>query len=233
MNKLFNIVTAMLLLVPSIVNAENDVEIGKQNYIGGNIVIPALTINPGNNQRLAIQLNNSIDYTAFQAEFFFPKGISPVKNSNGEYSVNLSFRKTNHTITAKINDNGALKVVSYSMTNESLKGNSGDLFYIDITSESTFEGPAMLAVREILFTQTSNRKEVAFSDVNCILDTHTPVRGDVNGDGTINTIDVEEVANDIMGNPSDKFDADAADINDDDLINAADIVQINKLIPTE
>lgn len=229
MNKLFKVVIAVLLLVPGIVNAENDVEIDKQNHIGDRIVIPRLTITPGKTQKLAIQLLNSVEYTAFQAEFYFPAGISPVKNADGSYSVSLSSRKTNHSISANIVSDGGLKVAAYSFGNESLKGNSGDLFYIDITSESTFVGPATVEVKGILFTQTSDRKEVAFSDVNGILDTHTPVMGDVNGDGTINIADVEEVANYIMGNPSERFDADAADVNSDDVIDAADIVLINKL----
>ena len=232
MNKLFIVVTAVLLLVPGIANAGNEVEMVKQNHLGGRIVIPRLKITPGKTQKLAIQLLNSVEYTAFQAEFYFPEGISPVKTADGNYSVSLSSRKTNHSISANIVSDGCLKVAAYSFGNESLKGNSGDLFYIDITSESTFIGPATVEVKGILFTQTSNRKEVAFSDVNGILDTHTPIKGDVNGDGTVNTADVEEIANYIMGTPSDKFDSDAADVNNDEVVNAADIVQINKMIPS-
>ena len=132
MNMFFKMVIAMLLLAPCNVNAGNDVETVIQSNIGDRMVIPGLKVSPGTIQRLAVQLINSDEYTAFQAELLFPKGISPVKKSNGGYCVSLSSRKTNHTISANVLSNGALKVASFSMNNESLKGNSGDLFYIEI-----------------------------------------------------------------------------------------------------
>ena len=50
--------------------------------------------------------------------------------------------------------------------------------------------------------------------------------GDSNVDNLINSMDVDEVANYIMGNPSDKFIFGAADANQDGKVNVADIVTI-------
>ena len=55
---------------------------------------------------------------------------------------------------------------------------------------------------------------------------NTNVKGDANGDGTINAADIVEVVNYIMGNPSDKFGMGYADANGDGTVNAADIVTI-------
>lgn len=52
------------------------------------------------------------------------------------------------------------------------------------------------------------------------------ILGDVNNDGFVNEDDADELANYIMGKPSDKFNIDAADANSDEKINAADIVTI-------
>jgi hypothetical protein len=52
------------------------------------------------------------------------------------------------------------------------------------------------------------------------------ILGDVNNDGFVNEDDADELANYIMGKPSDKFNIDAADVNTDEKINAADIVTI-------
>ena len=54
--------------------------------------------------------------------------------------------------------------------------------------------------------------------------------GDGNGDGTINAADVKEVANYIMGSPSEKFSEKAADANEDGTVNAADIVTIVNIL---
>ena len=55
-------------------------------------------------------------------------------------------------------------------------------------------------------------------------------RGDVNGDGAINTADIVEVINYIMGNQSDSFDFTAADANGDGKVNEADIDVIVNMI---
>lgn len=186
-----------------------------------NIVIPTLKIEPGTKQQLVFQLENRVAYTAFQAEIYFPDGITPVM-TDGEYDVRLSdSRITNHTITANITSSGALKVVAYSSNNEKLKGNSGDLFYIDITSEATFEGPATIEAKGILFTKNSDHKEIAFADASGVVDTHTIIKGDANGDGEIDVADIDIVIEHI---DEIKTDANkAADVNGDGVIDVADI----------
>ena len=56
-------------------------------------------------------------------------------------------------------------------------------------------------------------------------------RGDANGDYTINTADIMEIKNFILGNPSDKFIEETADANNDGVVNVADIVTIINIIP--
>lgn len=196
------------------------------------IVVQTLKVVPGTKQKLAIQLNNKEEYTAFQVEIFLPEGITPVKTDKGDYSVSLSSSRTNdHTITANVVSSGALKVAAYSPSNESLKGTSGDLFYVDIISDATFEGSAKIEVKEILFTRSSDRKEVAFADASGVAESGSGgIKGDANGDGTVNAADIVEVVNYIMGNPSGKFKIDGANANGDEAVNAADIVTIVNMI---
>jgi Leucine-rich repeat (LRR) protein len=56
------------------------------------------------------------------------------------------------------------------------------------------------------------------------------IKGDANGDGTVNAADIVEVVNFIMGNPSEKFIMELANANGDDAVNAADIVAIVNII---
>ena len=186
-----------------------------------NIVIPTLKIEPGTTQQLVFQLTNKTAYTAFQVEVFFPKGITPVKTNDGDYNVSLNpSRITNHEITADVISSGALKVVAYSSNNESLKGNYGDLFSIDIVSEAAFEGPATIEVKGILFTKSSDHKEVALADASVVVDTKGSVEGDANGDGEVNVTDVDVVIEAI----GEDYEANkAADTNEDGDINVADV----------
>lgn len=58
-----------------------------------------------------------------------------------------------------------------------------------------------------------------------------PQLGDVNADTFIDSKDVTEVVNYIMGEPSSKFKVEVANMNNDNEINVADLVLIMKLIP--
>jgi hypothetical protein len=55
-------------------------------------------------------------------------------------------------------------------------------------------------------------------------------KGDANGDGIVNSADIVEVINYIMGNKSNDFHISAADTNGDSMVNAADVVQIVNII---
>ena len=197
---------------------------------GDGLSVTKLKIVPGTVQKLAVELKNSEEYTAFQAELFFPEGISPVKDANGNYTVSLSSRKTDHAISANVVSDGGLKVAAYSMKNSSFTGNSGDLFYVDIVSEATYEGAGTIEVKDILFTRTNDRKEVAFSDVTGTVDTKDVLKGDSNGDGKVNVSDIVEMVNYILGKPSSKFQFEPSDVNGDGQVNVTDIVNVVNII---
>lgn len=195
------------------------------------IVVPALKITPGTTQKLAVHLSNKEAYTAFQAEFVFPEGINPVKDSNGNYSVSLSSRKgSDHSLSSNIISDGSLKIACFSMTNADFSGDSGELFYIDIVSDATFKGPASIEVKNILLTRSSDHKEIEFPNTTSVVDTKTLIKGDANVDGVVNEADIVEIVNYMIGKQSGIFNYDAADANNDYEVNVADIILIAKTL---
>lgn len=56
------------------------------------------------------------------------------------------------------------------------------------------------------------------------------IRGDANGDGLLNDLDIDEIVRYIMGDPSEYFNFGNADMNKDGKVNAADIVTLITLI---
>ena len=56
------------------------------------------------------------------------------------------------------------------------------------------------------------------------------VRGDANGDGEVNSVDVNVISDHIMGKPTEAFFMEAADVNEDETINVADIVGTLRII---
>lgn len=56
------------------------------------------------------------------------------------------------------------------------------------------------------------------------------VRGDANSDGEVNSVDVNVISDHIMGKPTEAFFMEAADVNEDETINVADIVGTLRII---
>ena len=58
-------------------------------------------------------------------------------------------------------------------------------------------------------------------------------KGDANGDKSVDMKDIDEIVDDIMGKPSELFIEWASDINDDNKVNAADIVKLIEMISSQ
>ena len=68
---------------------------------------------------------------------------------------------------------------------------------------------------------------IEIDDETNIIPSDSP-KGDINGDGNVDSDDINEIEKYIMGNPSPYFDLNTADVNDDGVVNVADIVCITK-----
>ena len=76
---------------------------------------------------------------------------------------------------------------------------------------------------------TTYGEEKTFKTSETAIDTDD-VEVDVNGDGVVDDADLKDVVSHIMGNTPIGFNKNAADVNNDNKVNAADIVLINKII---
>lgn len=74
-----------------------------------------------------IELENTLDYTAFQFDISLPKGVTA---SN----FRLSGRASSHNLDVNTLDNGDLRVICYSPAIKSITGNEGTLLSFDVTA---------------------------------------------------------------------------------------------------
>ena len=100
-------------------------------------------------------------------------------------------------------------------------------------SENTFSN----ADNSILFIPVGSKAIYGaadyWKDFKEIVEIETEVvLGDANGDGTVDANDIVDIVNHTMGNPTStgKFNKKAADINEDGVVNIADIVAISNII---
>jgi len=188
--------------------------------------IEDFTISPGETRTISILLDNELEYTAFQSDIYLPEGLSV--EMDGDYCViDLSDRKArSHIINAAIQQDGAVRLLCYSSSVSPFKGTSGALVFMNVKASNDFVGSKAILMKNTRFGTISG-EEIQFPDEICNVTSSNPsIRGDVNGDGTVNITDINAVINMIL---SGKF-KESGDVNGDGAVNIADINAVIDII---
>lgn len=114
--------------------------------------------------RIAINLANVSDYTAFQLDLVLPEGMKMV-------GAELSNRAgESHKLYSRAQQDGSIRMVASSVTGEAFSGNEGAVLYINVEGTGT---PELL--------------NILFSDVNAV--TRSFAIGDATGIDTMSTFE--------------------------------------------
>ncbi len=179
--------------------------------------IEDFTISPGETCTVSILLDNEAEYTAFQSDLYLPEGLTAANFA-------LTDRKNaNHTLTATVLPDGGIRLLSYSLNLKTYSGNSGPLVTFDVTVSEDFEGEATVALRGTLFTTVAG-VEVPFDNETCTVSLpSTAIRGDVNGDSSVNISDVTALIDILL---SGETPPQSADCNQDSSVNISDVTAL-------
>ncbi len=108
--------------------------------------VPDMKVKAGTEARLPIVLENADEVVAMQFDLILPAGITTTSGG-----VKLTDRaKGTHTVTGRMMDASACRVVVISSANKAVKGNSGDIVYLDVNI------PSSLTERETYKVQLKN-----------------------------------------------------------------------------
>lgn len=117
------------------------------------LTVSDLKVQAGRSARLPIALENPDEVVAMQFDVVLPANIT---NSTG--GVALSERaKGSHNITGRMMDSSTCRVVVISNNNNAIKGNAGDIVYVDMNI------PASLTDKDTCQVQIKN---IVLSDIN-------------------------------------------------------------------
>ncbi len=182
--------------------------------------IEDFTIAPGDTCTVNIMLDNEVAYTAFQSDLYLPDGLTATNFA-------LTDRKsTNHSFTATVLPDGGVRLLSYSLKLKTYSGNSGALVTFDVIASEDFVGPAVITLRNSLFT-TEAGIEVPFDDESCTVTLPaTVLRGDVNGDGSVNISDVTALIDYLLTGNASGISLSGADCNQDSSVNISDVTAL-------
>ncbi len=103
-----------------------------------------------NTKRIAVNLNNVDDYTAFQLDVVLPEGMTIVGTSLGERAGQ------SHEILSRKQLDGSVRMLVSSVAGETFSGNEGAVLYIDVETSNAFMG-SDVELLNILFSDVDAR----------------------------------------------------------------------------
>ena len=184
------------------------------------LYIEDLEIAAGETQSMEILLDNETVFTAFQCDIYLPEGLT-VSN------FKLTNRKHNsHTLSVTVQPDGAQRLLSYSLQLKPYSGNSGALVTFDLTASQNFIGPAVIALRHVMFSNL-NGDEIPLNDEECSVTVPVSVLpGDVDSDGNITIGDVADLIDLLLKGNAAIENCPAADVDGDGHITIGDVADL-------
>ncbi len=187
--------------------------------------IEDFSISPGETVTVAIQLDNDVEFTAFQADIYLPDGLTAV---NGSFAL-TSRKSASHTLSAIPQADGALRLMSYSMQLRPYSGNSGSLVTFDVTASEDFAG-GVIGLRGILCTTVMGIEYTLENEVCNVNLPVTVLRGDVDMDGNVSISDATSLIDYILDIEVSPFSFDNADVDGDGKVSIADVTTLVDMI---
>lgn len=190
------------------------------------IVLPDTTTLKNKTINYPIYVGNNDAFCSFQMDIYLPEGMSIAKNDEGDYNLQFAGRETSsHSMTLRLQSDGAVRVVAFSASNKNFKGSNGALINIPIVIGDMAAGDYAINVKNIVLADKAEQEFHCDNAVG-IITVKNYIKGDVNGDEKVTLADVNSTVNYIVGDPSASFNFDAADMNDNGVVNVTDVNSI-------
>ena len=194
------------------------------------LYIVPFTVPASGQAELSISMKNTVDIRGFQFDLYLPEGVVPVKSEKGRIQGSLSPDRLpeddEHDLTFSEHADGAIRFLCSSQYEETFTGTDGVIATLKISIPDNMpSGIYPVRMRNVKLTENDISKFYVTDEVESMMTIGTPaLRGDVNGDGTVDVADITSVISVMAGNTA--IAHSAADVNGDGSVDATDITTI-------
>ena len=121
---------------------------------------------------LSVELNNETEFSAFQMDLYLPEGfeVATTMNEDDEEVLDIALgadrKKSSHLLAYNVLSDGAIRIASYSTTNATYKGTSGEIvrFHI-VATDAIGEGEYTARLCNVKFTTPDPVADYDLADV--------------------------------------------------------------------
>jgi hypothetical protein len=172
---------------------------------------------------LPILMKNSAEIRGFQFNLYLPDGVTIALNPKGKEMVSLSHERRDeydeHTLSVRKLDDGSYLFLCGSLSEDTFLGNDGEIATVTLNiDENVEEGAYPIILKNIKLTENDISKYYEIPKVKSTLSVVSYMLGDINGDGKVDVSDYIGIANYILGNAPESFNVDAADVDENGVI---------------
>ena len=204
------------------------------NATADELIVSDFSITAGETKTISIELSNPTkDYIAFEFSMRLPDGVRIVYDEDNYLMAELNSERSNrHELeVSEPNHDGVYRFLCYSNKNNTFKGKSGEIINLTVhCADDAAAGSYTGSVYDMIFSD-ANKVEVDFDDFTFNVTIASAVKpGDANGDGEVSIADAVAVVIYILGNHSDFFVFNAANVDGDSEITISDAFAIVNII---
>lgn len=147
MKRIFSMIIGLAVALSALQAQNNTVTVGD------------VAMQEGETAVISVVLDNETAFNSFQMDLTLPEGFQVATTINEDdeevldIALNADRKKSTHTLAYNVLNSGAIRIASYSSTNATYKGNSGEIVQIRIeATEAAVAGTSTAVLSKILFT---------------------------------------------------------------------------------
>ena len=117
-----------------------------------------------------VSLTNESELAAFQCDIYLPEGLTLPLNEEGDLDVRLNMERATsaHSVTARVQADGGIRVAAYANPTKPFKGHEGVLFYLNLQADKDDIGTKTIEIKNIICS-TVDASTVLVSDVKATM----------------------------------------------------------------
>lgn len=146
------------------------------------LFIDNFSIAEGETRQIAVMLDNSVAFTAFQADIYLPEGLEFVEAA-------LSDRKADHSLAFAVRNNGSVRLLSYSLGLNEYAESNGEFVYLTVKAADNFVGDFQIEIDNVTFVMANHTKYYL-----------EPTVADVTGYTGVEGVEGDEIVVKVVGN---------------------------------
>ena len=146
------------------------------------LFIDNFSIAEGETRQIAVMLDNSVAFTAFQADIYLPEGLEIVEAA-------LSDRKADHSLAFAVRNNGSVRLLSYSLGLNEYAESNGEFVYLTVKAADNFVGDFQIEIDNVTFVMANHTKYYL-----------EPTVADVTGYTGVEGVESDEIVVKVVGN---------------------------------